>query len=308
MSASTASRTSWRSSPGCGRHRSGGDGFTYDGHALLGRRQPRRCPKPTQAKPPVLIGGLGKKRTPALAARYADEFNLPFVDEATTRGAVRPGARRACEAIERDPATTGAVQRARALRRRGRGRARPPRGGDRSRGRRPAGERPGRHARSEVVDKIGATPTSAPSGSTSRCSTSATSTTSTSWRPRSCRTSSDSLSRHDCRADSVPALRSCAHRDGHGVPRRRLGRPRRHRAHRRPPGRHRQRRGRRQRDDRGESRPPRSRRTPRSSRAVKDAVGGRADDHRRRRHQRHRPLGRARPARPRRSASTRCCW
>ncbi|MBQ6642806.1 MAG: LLM class F420-dependent oxidoreductase, partial [Saccharopolyspora sp.] len=38
-------------------------------------------PKPMQSpRPPVLIGGGGKKRTPELAARFADEFNLPFVD------------------------------------------------------------------------------------------------------------------------------------------------------------------------------------------------------------------------------------
>jgi F420-dependent oxidoreductase-like protein len=36
-------------------------------------------PKPAQSpRPPVIIGGHGKKRTPALAARYADEFNVPF--------------------------------------------------------------------------------------------------------------------------------------------------------------------------------------------------------------------------------------
>ncbi|QNP69649.1 LLM class F420-dependent oxidoreductase [Streptomyces roseirectus] len=35
-------------------------------------------PKPAQAKIPVLIGGGGAKRTPRLAARYADEFNMPF--------------------------------------------------------------------------------------------------------------------------------------------------------------------------------------------------------------------------------------
>ena len=40
-------------------------------------------PKPAQSpRPPVIIGGSGKKRTPALAARYADEFNLPFADAA----------------------------------------------------------------------------------------------------------------------------------------------------------------------------------------------------------------------------------
>ena len=36
-------------------------------------------PKPVQSpRPPVIIGGHGKKRTPNLAARYAAEFNVPF--------------------------------------------------------------------------------------------------------------------------------------------------------------------------------------------------------------------------------------
>ncbi|NXY95626.1 LLM class F420-dependent oxidoreductase [Streptomyces sp. BR123] len=35
-------------------------------------------PKPAQTKVPVIIGGHGAKRTPRLAARYADEFNMPF--------------------------------------------------------------------------------------------------------------------------------------------------------------------------------------------------------------------------------------
>lgn len=60
-------------------------------------------PKPAQAKPPVLIGGLGKRRTPELAARYADEFNLPFVSLDETREQLGRVAR-ACEAVERDPA------------------------------------------------------------------------------------------------------------------------------------------------------------------------------------------------------------
>lgn len=34
-------------------------------------------PKPTR-RPPVIVGGGGRKRTPRLAATYADEFNLPF--------------------------------------------------------------------------------------------------------------------------------------------------------------------------------------------------------------------------------------
>ncbi|NUS55404.1 MAG: LLM class F420-dependent oxidoreductase [Streptomycetaceae bacterium] len=42
-------------------------------------------PKPVQhPHPPVLVGGHGRTRTPALAARFADEFNTPFstLDEA----------------------------------------------------------------------------------------------------------------------------------------------------------------------------------------------------------------------------------
>ncbi|MEU8376817.1 LLM class F420-dependent oxidoreductase [Micromonospora sp. NPDC048894] len=36
-------------------------------------------PKPVQQPgPPIIIGGRGPKRTPDLAARYADEFNMPF--------------------------------------------------------------------------------------------------------------------------------------------------------------------------------------------------------------------------------------
>ena len=49
---------------------------------------------------------MGKKRTPALAARFADEFNLPFVDLETTR-AQFARVRDACAAIGRDPATMG---------------------------------------------------------------------------------------------------------------------------------------------------------------------------------------------------------
>ncbi len=81
----------------------GGEGFSYEGKHYTVVDSPG-LPKPVQDKPPVLIGGLGKKRTPALAARYADEFNLPFVDEETTR-AQFARVRQACEAVDRDPAT-----------------------------------------------------------------------------------------------------------------------------------------------------------------------------------------------------------
>ncbi|MFI7333464.1 LLM class F420-dependent oxidoreductase [Micromonospora aurantiaca (nom. illeg.)] len=62
-------------------------------------------PKPVQRpRPPILLGGMGPKRTPRLAARYADEFNLPFAsveDTVAQFGRVRD----ACAQIDRDPST-----------------------------------------------------------------------------------------------------------------------------------------------------------------------------------------------------------
>jgi F420-dependent oxidoreductase-like protein len=61
-------------------------------------------PKPTQRPhPPVIVGGGGARRTPGLAARFANEFNMPFASlEATARQFRR--VRAACEAAGRDPA------------------------------------------------------------------------------------------------------------------------------------------------------------------------------------------------------------
>jgi alkanesulfonate monooxygenase SsuD/methylene tetrahydromethanopterin reductase-like flavin-dependent oxidoreductase (luciferase family) len=50
----------------------------------------------------VIIGGKGKRRTPALAARYAAEFNLPFVSSEVTSEQV-DRVRKACADIGRDP-------------------------------------------------------------------------------------------------------------------------------------------------------------------------------------------------------------
>ncbi|MGZ4446757.1 MAG: LLM class F420-dependent oxidoreductase [Nocardioides sp.] len=85
-----------------------GERFSHDGTHYPVQDSPA-LPKPTQTTglrggPPVLIGGMGKKRTPELAARYADEFNLPFVDEEATRQQL-DRVRAACEAQDRDPAT-----------------------------------------------------------------------------------------------------------------------------------------------------------------------------------------------------------
>ncbi|WP_410677090.1 LLM class F420-dependent oxidoreductase [Amycolatopsis sp. cmx-4-68] len=60
-------------------------------------------PKPAQSPaPPVIIGGSGKKRTPALAARFADEFNLPFADQ-DTAAAQFARVEAAAQEIGRDP-------------------------------------------------------------------------------------------------------------------------------------------------------------------------------------------------------------
>jgi F420-dependent oxidoreductase-like protein len=55
-----------------------------------------------QPHPPILIGGYGRTRTPALAARFAAEFNVPG---ATPSQAAEQFARadKACEEIGRDP-------------------------------------------------------------------------------------------------------------------------------------------------------------------------------------------------------------
>jgi len=54
-------------------------------------------PKPTQRPhPPIIVGGGGAKRTPRLAATYADEFNLPFGSVEASRAAFER-VREACE-------------------------------------------------------------------------------------------------------------------------------------------------------------------------------------------------------------------
>jgi F420-dependent oxidoreductase-like protein len=65
--------------------------FSYDGRHYQLTDSPA-LPKPVQSPLPVIVGGVGRKRTPALAARYAAEFNVPFrssADVAELYGLVR---------------------------------------------------------------------------------------------------------------------------------------------------------------------------------------------------------------------------
>jgi len=57
-----------------------GETFSYGGKYYTVTDSPG-LPKPAQRpRPPVLIGGAGPRRTPRLAATYADEYNVPFGD------------------------------------------------------------------------------------------------------------------------------------------------------------------------------------------------------------------------------------
>ena len=124
--------------------------------ALLGHRLARACPKPAQRPhPPIIIGGKGAKRTPALTARYAAEFNLPFVGLEESPSS-RSGA--SARPARRSAATPTSLVYSNALHRllrhrRGRDQApgrvhRPHAGG-------PARERPRRHARRRSSTQIG---------------------------------------------------------------------------------------------------------------------------------------------------------
>ncbi|MGQ0823555.1 MAG: TIGR03560 family F420-dependent LLM class oxidoreductase [Actinomycetota bacterium] len=81
-----------------------GKTFTYEGrrHSVV---DSPGLPKPRQEpRPPIVMGGYGATRTPRLAARYADEFNLPFPPLPYYREGC-DHVRRACEAQDRDPAS-----------------------------------------------------------------------------------------------------------------------------------------------------------------------------------------------------------
>jgi F420-dependent oxidoreductase-like protein len=80
--------------------------FSHDGRHYTVEESPG-LPKPVQQPhPPIVIGGFGPRRTPALAARYATEFNVAFAPvEGFPEMANR--VRAACEAIGRDPASLG---------------------------------------------------------------------------------------------------------------------------------------------------------------------------------------------------------
>jgi F420-dependent oxidoreductase-like protein len=79
-----------------------GETFSHPGEHYAVVDSPA-LPKPAHPIP-VIMGGYGRKRTPALAARYAAEINVPFgpLDVSLDRFELVDGA---CTAIGRDPAS-----------------------------------------------------------------------------------------------------------------------------------------------------------------------------------------------------------
>jgi F420-dependent oxidoreductase-like protein len=81
-----------------------GERFDFEGRHYRLTGSPA-LPKPVQRpRPPVIVGGLGKRRTPALAARYADEFNVGFAPLGDFRTLVAT-VTAACEEAGRDPSS-----------------------------------------------------------------------------------------------------------------------------------------------------------------------------------------------------------
>ncbi len=79
-----------------------GETFSFRGRHYRLESSPA-LPKPVQQpRPPVIIGGSGRRRTPELAARYADEFNVAFDDVGPT-GEIIGRVLAVCENHGRDP-------------------------------------------------------------------------------------------------------------------------------------------------------------------------------------------------------------
>ncbi len=79
-----------------------GKTFSFEGTYYSVTDSPA-LPKPAQRpRPPILIGGKGPRRTPRLAAKFADEYNVGFTDAARS-GVLYGRVREECETAGREP-------------------------------------------------------------------------------------------------------------------------------------------------------------------------------------------------------------
>lgn len=84
-----------------------GETFSFAGEHYALTDSPA-LPKPVQSPVPVLVGGHGARRTPAIAARFATEFNIPFPELDAIEGTFAR-VRDAVEAAERTSPMTYSV-------------------------------------------------------------------------------------------------------------------------------------------------------------------------------------------------------
>jgi F420-dependent oxidoreductase-like protein len=81
-----------------------GEKFSYEGKHYHVKDSPA-LPKPVQRPhPPIILGGFGPRRTPRLAARFADEFNVPFAPLTIIEDRIA-AVREACEKRGQDPSS-----------------------------------------------------------------------------------------------------------------------------------------------------------------------------------------------------------
>jgi F420-dependent oxidoreductase-like protein len=81
-----------------------GKEYSYAGRYYQIEHNPALVRPQQRPRPPIIIGGRGPRRTPNLAARFADEVNVAFSPPADCRAAYERAAR-ACEELGRDPAS-----------------------------------------------------------------------------------------------------------------------------------------------------------------------------------------------------------
>ncbi len=77
-----------------------GGTFSYEGRFYELDDSPA-LPRPYDGPPPLIVGGSGPRRTPNLAARFADEFNVPF-EALTETDRILDGVRQACTDLGRE--------------------------------------------------------------------------------------------------------------------------------------------------------------------------------------------------------------
>ena len=80
-----------------------GKTFSYEGKHYTLTQSPA-LPKPVQSPLPIIIGGSGPSRTPALTATFAAEYNAGFATVAPLKERL-DRVQAACEMIDRDPST-----------------------------------------------------------------------------------------------------------------------------------------------------------------------------------------------------------